>query len=291
MHSSTAQHSDAIQEAKLSKLAKQSNVIKHYIRSNIMAKQMVVRLAPVSNVPMFVDANSLNNGRLKAIFSDRDTETEIGIDYFRASSPVDISIAHKIVQEYAKQHNLPAEEFLVRARLPKTNIKARKLDDSAATNLTLVKNDKQEDQAKIDAALKPLEDLAKDVRGAQTNDNLTSMAQALHDAHNKRKDDVKPEAKLAEQKASAEKPEGATVKRTEQEKQKKRPYQKREKEKSARSLAALRRYQDELQKTAAQSPTIMQPVAHNATPQEYDAAVMELATAIAKILKSNTGAL
>jgi hypothetical protein len=240
-----------------------------------MAKQMVVRLAPVSNVPMFVDANSLNNGRLKAIFSDRNGETEIGIDYFRASAPVDIGIAHKIVQEYAKQHNLPAEEFLVRARLPKNNLKARKLDDSAATNLVLVKNEE-----------KPAEN-------KEPVDNLTSMAQAMHDAHNKRKDDTKPEV---EKKASAEKlegasatnPEGATVKRTEQEKKPRRKYTKQDKERSARSKAAYERYVKELNANAnAASPTFMQPAAPGpgVTQEDVDEATLQFALKLAKLLK------
>jgi hypothetical protein len=240
-----------------------------------MAKQMVVRLAPVSNVPMFVDANSLNNGRLKAIFSDRSGETEIGIDYFRASAPVDIGIAHKIVQEYAKQHNLPAEDFLVRARLPKTNIKARKMNDSPATNLTLVKNED-----------KPAEN-------KESVDNLTSMAQAMHDAHNKRKDDVKPEV---EKKASAEKPEGAsatnpegaTVKRTEAEKKPRRKYTKQDKERSARSKAAYERYVKELSANAsAASPTFMEPVqpGPGISAEQVNDAELQLALKLVKLLK------
>jgi hypothetical protein len=194
---------------------------------------------------------------------------------------VDIGIAHKIVQEYAKQHNLPAEEFLVRARLPKTNIKARKLDDIPATNLTLVKNDKQEDQ--------PKEDVAKP-------EDMTAMVQAMQDAHNKRKGDAKPEAKKEEQKASAEKPEGAsatnpegaTVKRTDAEKQKKRPYQKREKEKSARSRAAYERYVKELSANAsAASPTFMEPVqpGPGISAEQVNDAELQLALKLVKLLK------
>jgi hypothetical protein len=245
-----------------------------------MAKQMVVRLAPVSNVPMFVDANSLNNGRLKAIFSDRSGETEIGIDYFRASAPVDIGIAHKIVQEYAKQHNLPAEEFLVRARLPKTNLKARKLNDTTATNLTLVKNEEKAAENKEPVA----------------GNNLPAIAQAMIDAHNKRKDDVKPEVKQEGKKASAEKPEGAsatnpegaTVKRTEAEKKPRRKYTKQDKERSARSKAAYERYVKELSANAsAASPTFMEPVqpGPGVTPEDVDEATLQFALKLAKLLK------
>jgi hypothetical protein len=205
---------------------------------------------------MIVDVASRDNGRLRAVVGGR--EIEIGMDTYQASGAVDLASAEKIVHAYAKQNNIPDTDVMVRVRLPKTNVqprKERKTNDVAANNLTLVKSD--------------------------NGDALQQMAQNLHDSETNGEN---------AQKASAANPEGATVKRTEGEK-KKRPYQKREKEKSARSLAALKRYQEELQKTAAESPTIMEPVAHNATPQEYDAAVMELATAIAKILKANTGVL
>jgi hypothetical protein len=111
------------------------------------------------------------------------------------------------------------------------------------------------------------------VKNEEKGETLQQMAQELHDSATKKED----------KKATAANPEGAVV----------HPRQKRkyERKENKRSAAALRRYQDELAKTSAQSPTIMQPVAHNATPQEYDAAVMELATAIAKILKANSGAL
>jgi hypothetical protein len=218
---------------------------------------------------MLVDAQSLNNGRLTAIMDDG-KEQEIGVDFFRASEPVDVSIAHKIVQEYAKQHNLAPTEFLVRSRLPKTNIKARKLDDSAATNLTLVKSEE-----------KPAEN-NEPVDG----NNLTSMAQAMVDAHNKRKDDAKPEPKLAEQKASAEKPEGAVVKRTEAEKKQKRSYQKN-KERSARSRAAYERYVKEIGQQISESPTAMQAAqpGPGVTPEQVSEAELQFALKLVKLLK------
>jgi hypothetical protein len=229
-----------------------------------MTKNVVIRLAPVSNVPMIVDANSLNNGRLKAVFSDRDAETEIGIDYFRASGPVEIGYAHKIVQEYAKKHNIPSEEFLVRARLPKTNFtKPRKTNDSEATSLKLVKNS-QAEQPKEES-------------------DLTAMAQAMQDAHNKRKDDVKPE----EQKASAEKPEGAVVKRSQGEKKQRRGYVKKDKERSARSKAAYERYVKEIGQHVADNPSIMEPAVPGpgVSAQDVSDAEFQFALKLAKLLK------
>jgi hypothetical protein len=180
------------------------------------------------------------------------TERRVGVDFYQATHALSKEDAFKIAQSYAQHANIPPEEILVRQRLPKSfSSKARKTNDVEAANLTLVKSEEK-------------------------GETLQQMAQELHDSETKGKTNT-------EQKASAANPEGAVV----------NPRQKRkyERKDNKRSAAALRRYQEELAKTAAQSPTVMQPVAHNATPQEYDAAVMELATAIAKILKSNTGVL
>lgn len=220
-------------------------------------RQFVVRTAPLTHEAMLIDVASRDNGRLRAIIGNR--ELEIGMDTYQASGSVDLGAAKKIVHAYAQQNGIPDTDVMVRVRLPKTNVqprKARKTNDVEATNLTLVKN-------------------------GEKGDNLQQLAQNLHDS------ETKQESKVA----TASNPEGATVKRTEQEKKPRRAYQKKDKEKSARSLAALRRYQEELAATQKESPTLMEPVAHNASPAEYDAAVMELATAIAKILKSNTGVL
>jgi hypothetical protein len=220
---------------------------------------------------MIVDANSLNNGRLKAFLVGREDETEIGIDYFRASSPVEPDFAHKIASEFAKQRNIPDTEFLVRSRLPKTNVKARKLDDSAATNLTLVKNEE-----KVPESKEPVD-----------SNNLTTMAQAMVDAHNKRKDDVKPEPVKEEQKASADKPHGATVKRTEQEKKPRRAYQKKDKERSAKSKAAYERYLKEISAASAESPTFMEAAkpGPGVSEADVDEATLQFALKLAKLLK------
>jgi ubiquitin len=212
---------------------------------------------------MIVDAQSLNNGRLTAIMDDGN-EHEIGVDFFRASYPVDPTIAHKIVQEYAKQKGIAPTEFLVRSRLPKTNVKPRKTNDSEATSLQLVKSDKAE---------QPKEE--------SKHDNLTAMAQALQDAHNKRKDDVKPE----EQKASADKPEGAIVKRSQGEK--KRAYQKKDKERSARSRAAYERYVKEIAQKIEESPTAMQAAVPGpgVTTEQVSDAELQFALKLVKLLK------
>lgn len=235
-----------------------------------MAKQLVVRLAPITSSPLLVDAQSLNNGRLTAIMMEDGNEHEIGVDFFRASYPVDPTIAQKIVQEYAKQKGIAPTEFLVRSRLPKTNIKPRKTNDSEATSLKLVKND-----------------VAKEP--ALDSNDLPAMAQAMIDAHNKRKDDPKPEVKQEEKKASATKPEGATVKRTEQEKKQRRGYVKKDKERSARSKAAYERYVKELSQKIEESPTALQPVvAGPAVSQEtIDDATLKLALDLVRIFKEH----
>jgi hypothetical protein len=227
-------------------------------------RQFVVRTSPLTHEAMIVDAASRDNGRLRAIVQGK--EVEIGMDTYMASGSVDLPSAEKIVRAWAKQHNIPETDVMVRVRLPKTNVKprekARKTNDVTATNLSLVKS-----------AEKPEQD-------------LTAMAQAMQNAHN-------------EQKASANNPEGATVKRTEEEKKatadgkKKRGYTRKTEEQSARSKAAMARYLKELEATSQQSPTIMEPVkpGPGVTQEQIDSAVMELAVAIAKVLKANPGAL
>jgi hypothetical protein len=214
-----------------------------------MTTQYVVRLAPVTNSPVIVDANSLNAGRLKAWVDNSDVE--IGIDYFRASTPVEIDYAHKIVKEFAKQHNIPEHDVLVRARLPKTNVKPRKTND---TDLVLVKGEQKDD--------------------------LQQAAQSLQDEHDKGK------------KATASDPEGATVKRSGEEKRTKRAYNRTPKaERSAKSKSAFERYQRDLAAAAAKSETLMQPVAPQVAKEVYEKAVQDLATKLAKLLLDNSGVL
>jgi hypothetical protein len=224
-------------------------------------QQFVVRLAPITSQPLLVHADSLKDGQLKAIVGE-ETKT-IGVDWFRASAPVDPEIAHKIVQEYAKKHGIDEHSILVRSRLPKTNVKPRKTNDAA---LTLVQN-KQEEQPKKE----------------EPKQDLTQMAQAMQDAHDKQKKGGK-----SEQKASATNPEGATVKRTEEEKKPaKRGYQKRDKERSARSRAAYERYVKELGQQISESPTAMQPAVPGpgVSDAEVDEATLQFAMKLAKLLK------
>jgi hypothetical protein len=227
-------------------------------------RQFVVRTAPLTHEAMIVDATSRDNGRLLAIVAGK--EIEIGMDTYMASGSVDIATAEKIVHSYAQQNNIPETEVKVRVRLPKTNVqprKARKTNDVEATNLTLVKSDKE-----------PVD-----------GNNLTALAQAMVDAHNKRKDDVKPEATQEEQKASAEKPEGAVVKRSQGEK--KRAYQKKDKERSARSKAAYERYVKEISQHVADNPSIMEPVVPGpgVSAQDVSDAEFQFALKLAKLLK------
>jgi hypothetical protein len=263
-----------------------------------MLKQFVVRLAPLTHSPIIVDANSLDAGRLKAVVNGKD-ETVIGIDYFRASEPADLTVAHKIVMEYAKRNNIPETDVMVRARLPKSfSSKQRKTQDA---NLVLVKND--DEQTKKEAKTKEQDYRSKVEREA---DELAVAAQAMQDSHDKQErkkatdDAVKPLEALAKEykqapakEASVANPEGATVKRTDGEKQRaKRPYNKTsEKERSAKSRAAYERYVKELEKTAAKSPTIMEPVkpGPGVSQETVDAETMKLAMALARILKA-TGA-
>jgi hypothetical protein len=264
-----------------------------------MLKQYVVRLAPITHLPIIVDANSLDAGRLKAVIADK--PQEIGIDYFRASEPVDLEYAHKIVQEYAKRAKIGETEFSVRARLPKSFTK-RKANDS---NLVLAKSDEKLAQAKPGDAPKEqsLEEkvkefheselrIAREKKAAKEGKKQEDVDAALKPleelaAEHGKKTASKSEAIPTTTGASSANPEGAVVKRDEVEKKRtKRAYTKSsEKERSAKSKAAYDRYVKELAAAAVQSPTIMEPVAHTATPQQYDAAVLELASALAKILK------
>lgn len=218
-------------------------------------QQFVVRLAPITSTPLLVDAMSLRDGQLKAIVGN-ETKT-IGIDYFRASEPVTQDFAHKIVQEYAKTHNIDEHTVMVRARLPKSNIAPRKPRATNDAHLVLAKTDKPvPEQKKVE----------------KKSDDLTNMAQALQDAHDK-------------QKVSAGNRESTTVKRTEEEKKRRKYTKKPAAERSAKSKAAYDRYVKELSQQVAANPSMMEPVAANATPEVVNEAVMELAKALARILK------
>lgn len=223
-------------------------------------KQVIVRLAPITNSPVIFYADSRSEGQVTGVMEGQ--ERRLGIDYYAATEPVDVTTAHKIVQAYAKQANIPETDIIVRSRLPKTNTKPRqrRLDDA---NLVLVKSESKAEQPKQE-------------------DNMTSIAQAMQDAHDKEKKGAK-----FEQKASANNPQGATVKRTEDEKKTRRSYVKKDKERSAKSKAAYERYVKEIQATAAQSPTFMEPAVAGpgVTKEEIDDATMQFALKLAKLLK------
>lgn len=179
-------------------------------------------------------------------------ERRVGVDFYQATHALSKEDAFKIAQSYAQHANIPPEEIIVRQRLPKSfTSKPQRKTNDVAANNLTL------------------------VKSEEKGETLQQMAQELHDSATKKDD----------KKASAANPEGAVV----------HPRQKRkyERKENKRSAAALRRYQEELAKTAAQSPSIMEPAkpGPDVTPAQYDSAVMELAMALAKILKANPGVL
>jgi hypothetical protein len=253
MHSSTAQHSDAIQEAKLSKLAKQSNVIKHYIRSNIM-KQVIARIYPLTNTPVIFDVESKQNGngRLKAFMNGE--SVEVGYDFYMHTEHLNPEQALQVARAYAKHENIPEHDILVRQRFPKTKPLPRKLNDA---NLVLV----QKDEEKKDEP-----------------ETLQQLAQEMHD-----KETNKPEQR--KDVASATNPEGAKVVRSAGEKAKtKRAYTKKS---NKRSEAAMKRYLSELGQVAAESTTLLQPAVPGPgiTPEQVSEAELQFALKLVKLLK------
>jgi len=252
-------------------------------------QQYVVRLAPITSQPIIVDANSLDAGRLNAIVDNK--ATVIGIDYFRASEPADLEIAHKIVMEYAKRNNIPETEVAVRARLPKSNVtalKGRKTDDA---KLVVAKPEAKDDMSSstLEQRVQAFHDSQKQPAAhhdTKKKDELANAVQQLQDAHTsvhgKRSSDKQEPAK-----ASAEKPEGATVKRPVEEKAK-RPYKRKPaSERSAKSRAAYERYVKEISAAVAESPTAMQPVVpgKGVSEADVDEATMQFALKLAKLLK------
>lgn len=243
-------------------------------------QQYVVRLAPITSQPIIVDANSLDAGRLQAIVDNK--PTVIGIDYFRASEPADLDIAHKIVMEYAKRNNIPETEVAVRARLPKSNVIAHKPRKTNDAHLVLAKSEAKDDMSS--STLEQRVQAFHDSQNAPKKDKLADAVQQLQDAHTsvhgKRSSDKQESAK-----ASAEKPHGATVKRSAEEKAK-RPYKRKPaSERSAKSRAAYERYVKEIGQHVENNPSIMEPVQANISPEVANEALMELAKALAKVLK------
>lgn len=240
-------------------------------------QQFVVRTMPLTNEAMIVDALSRNNGRLRGFVGGK--EVEIGFDTYQASGSVDLDAAKKIVQAFAKQQNIAETDVVVRARLPKTNAanvsmprqrKPRKTDD---IELKVVSNEQKATQESSQHYRSKNEIMGKP-------DDFQNTVQQMHDAATDKQTEQKNE-----QKASADKPEGAVVKSGE--KKVKRAYNRKKTEQSKRSAAALKRYQDDLAKTVADNPRIMEPVVPGpgVSQAQADDAIMELAKALAKILK------
>lgn len=217
-------------------------------------KAVIARITPNNDKAVLFFPETKKDGQITCFLEG--AERRVGVDFYQATHALNKEDAFKIAQSYAQHANIPPEEIIVRQRLPKsfTNKPQRKTNDVTANNLTLVKNEEK-------------------------GETLQQMAQELHDNATK-KDDKKTSS---EKVATAANPEGAVV----------HPRQKRkyERKENKRSAAALRRYQEELARTVQESPTIMQPVATDAPQEVVDKAVMELALALAKILKANPGVL
>lgn len=207
-------------------------------------KSVIVRIAPVSNVPVVFYPESRAGGQIKGVLNG--VEQTFGIDYYQATSSIEKSQAKQIALAFAKKHNIPEEELAVRHRLPKSAPAARRLDDA---NLIVA----------------PKADKGK---------TLQQAAQELQEQHDK---------KQQEKKASPANPEGAVVKASDG---KKRSYVKRNNKKSE---AAMKRYLTELGQVSAQSPTLMEAAKTDAPQEVVDKATMDLALALARILKAHPG--
>lgn len=219
-----------------------------------MTTALIVRLNPITNTPVIFDALSARDGQIDAIISGQ--KKRVGIsDYYSKAQPIDRESARTVAKLYAQQANIPEDELQVRDRLPKTITKRPVLNDA---NLVLVKPEQSQAPAAAPS-------------------NLAEFAQALQEEHNRQRGN-----KQEEQKASPENPEGAVVQQGKQ----KRRYTKKTEEQSKRSKAAMKRYLEELSQQASQSPTLFEPVKTDAPQPVIDAAILELATALARILKT-----
>lgn len=228
-------------------------------------QSIIVRHAPISDKIIVVMADTKKDGQVE-IFTEGQRRT-VGLDYYQATEPVSIEDAKRVAHEYAKANNMPVEEVMLRQRFPKTNTqpkknaggRQRKTNDA---NLRLVDNEKNGDKQ-----------------------SLAKAAQALHDKETKPQEQEN-KRRADDKRSTPENPEGAVVQRT------KRPYNKKgDKELSKRSAAAMKRYQQELAKTASQSPTMMEGVAHQLPQGEFEKEVADLTAEIVKILLKNPGVL
>lgn len=232
-----------------------------------MLKRYIVRTAPVTHNPMLVDADSLHNGRLKAILDNK--EVEIDETFYDNSGAVDLPEAVKIVQAYAENHNMPNTSFLVRQRLPKNTKKQHTNDANLQPGdgkpYQRRATDKKDETGKEDAK--------------QDEQTLAQAAQQLHDSKTGKEPAQQTEQKEGG-KATAENPQGATVHpiRT------KRKYERKSKEQNKRSAAALKRYHEELQRSSQANDVHFEAAASAVAPEQKQEALTKLAAEIAEIL-------
>jgi hypothetical protein len=213
---------------------------------------VIPRFAPISNKAVIFLPETKENGRIDMITEGQ--RITVGIDYYMATEPLSAEDAKKVALAFAQHEHINPDMLVIRQRLPKTmNKRPSRLNDA---NLVLV----QQEQPKQEAA----------------PSSLAEFAQALQDEHNRRQGD-----KQEGQKATAHQPEGAVV----QTKTKRKYNKKTAEERSRRSAAAMKRYQEELARVSSQSPTLMEPVATDAPKPVVDQAILDLAQALARILK------
>lgn len=173
-----------------------------------MIKQVIARHAPMSDKVVVFMVDSKRDDSIE-VFTEGQVKT-VGMDYYRATYPISTTDAKKVAEEFARFSNIPADEVLIRARLPKVKTAVKHARRTNDANLTLVQ------------------------KGDQQADELAVAAQALHDGET--------------QKAPKEKAEDAQPKQ-------KRSYRKQtDKQLSARSAAALRRYHQELESSSKETP-------------------------------------
>lgn len=239
-------------------------------------KSIIARLTPHDDKPVIFFPETKANGQIKCFLNGE--EKMVGIDFYQATHHLDKEDAFKIAQAYAKHAHIASEELLVKQRLPKT-VKPRATNDA---NLVMTPEQKKEEKGetlqqmaqelhdegtkvkhdtKVEEAVKPLEELAKEFKKEETK---------------------KPAAKKAPaKKASPDNPEGATVKRSAEEKAK-RPYNKKN---TKRSEAAMKRYQAEIASVASQaSETLMQPAPVGVPEDVQKAEMVKMVTAIVEAL-------
>jgi hypothetical protein len=240
---------------------------------------VIIRISPITQKPVVFFPETFAQGALDGYTEGK--RVRLGLDYYNASAPLDVEQSRKIAQAYAKQAGIAEHDLIVKVRRPKTSPgkKARKTNDA---NLVLVDSNKSEKGQESN----------QDYR---SKDELAAAAQAMQNEHNKKKsreksveDAVKPlealakefkqEEKKTENTASAASPEGATVERA------RRKYEKRS---NKRSEAAMKRYLSELGQVASESPTLLEPAKTNASKEQVDQATLDLAMALAKILKGH----